>query len=197
MKKSVQRKPAVHKPAARKPAARKAASKPFRDAPRSVEDFLAQAWAIEAEAAERYGEFAEQMEMANNAEVAELFRKLEHIEQLHRDQILRHMGRSTPPRVKAYRWEGAEGPETAAGNELHYLMQPWHALQIALHNEQRALDFFKHLAAARVPAEVRTAATEMAGEEREHVDLIRQWLKKVPKPAQGWDEDPDPPMFGD
>ncbi|MBI3370936.1 MAG: ferritin family protein [Betaproteobacteria bacterium] len=181
----------------RKPLARRTTAKPLPDAPRSVADFLAQAWAIEAEASDRYREFAEQMEMANNMEVAQLFRKLERIEQKHRDQILAHMGRSTPPRVKAYRWEGAEGPETAAGNELHYLMQPWHALQIALHNEQRAFDFFKQLARARVPAEVRAAAKEMAGEEREHVELIREWLKMVSKPASGWDQDPDPPAFGD
>lgn len=192
MKKTVKR-----KPLARKPAARKTSARPLPDAPRSVEDFLAQAWAIEAEASERYGEFAEQMEMANNTEVAELFRKLERIEQLHRNQILEQMGRTTPPRVKAYRWEGAEGPETAAGNELHYLMQPWHALQIALHNEQRAFEFFKLLAKAKVPPEVRAAAKEMAEEEREHVELIQQWLKKVPKPRPGWDQDPDPPVFGD
>ncbi len=192
MKKTVKR-----KPLARRPAARKVAPKLLPDVPRSVDAFLAQAWAIEAEASERYGEFAEQMEMANNPEVAELFRKLERIEQLHRDQILKHMGRSTPPRVKAYRWEGAEGPETGAGGELHYLMQPWHALQIALHNEQRAFEFFKQLAKAKVPAAVRAAAKEMAGEEREHVALIHQWLKKVPKPGSGWDQDPDPPSFGD
>jgi hypothetical protein len=37
----------------------------------------------------------------------------------------------------------------------------------------------------------------MAEEEREHVELIRRWLKKVPKPAPGWDQDLDPPVFGD
>ena len=192
MKKTVKR-----KPLARKPAARKSPAKQLSDAPRSVEDFLAQAWAIEAEASGRYGEFAEQMETANNTEVAELFRKLERIEQLHRDQILAQMGRTTPPRVNAYHWEGAEGPETAAVNELHYLMQPWHALHIALHNEQRAFEFFKVLAKAKVPPAVRAAAKEMAEEEREHVELIEQWLRKVTKPAPGWDQDPDPPAIGD
>jgi hypothetical protein len=33
----------------------------------------------------------------------------------------------------------------------------------------------------------------MAGEEREHVRLIREWLQRVPQPKAGWDEDPDPP----
>jgi rubrerythrin len=161
--------------------------------PRTVADFLAQAYAIEAEAAERYRDFAEQMEVHNNTEVAELFRKLERIEQKHRDQILGQMGRTTPPRVKAYKWESAEGPETGAFIGLHYLMQPWHALEIALHNEKRAFAFFNELAKARVPPAVRAAAREMAEEEREHVKLIRQWIKKVPVPRPGWDRDPDPP----
>jgi rubrerythrin len=165
--------------------------------PRTVADFLAQAYAMEAEAAERYRDFAEQMEVHNNTEVAELFRKLERVEQKHRDQILRQMGRSAPPQVKAYKWERTEGPETGAFNALHYLMQPWHALDIALHNEQRAFKFFSRLAKAKVPAKVRAAAKEMAEEEREHVELIRQWIKKVPVPAPGWDQDPDPPEVGD
>jgi hypothetical protein len=37
----------------------------------------------------------------------------------------------------------------------------------------------------------------MALEEREHVRLIRAWLAKVPKPKDGWDQDPDPPRMGD
>lgn len=161
--------------------------------PRTVADFMAQAFAIEAEATQRYREFAEQMEMHNNPEVAELFRKLERIEHKHRDQIMQHMGWLTPPRVKPYKWEGAEGPETGPVNELHYLMQPWHALEIALHNEQRAYKFFSKLAKASVPPGVRAAAKEMAEEEREHVELIREWIKKVPEPGPGWDQDPDPP----
>ena len=165
--------------------------------PRTVADFLAQAYAIEAEAAERYRDFAEQMEVHNNAEVAELFRKLERIEQKHRDQILTQLGRSTPPRAKAYKWESAEGPETGAFNDLHYLMQPWHALEIALHNEQRAFKFFSRLAKAKVPAKLRAAAKEMAEEEREHVELIRKWIKKVPVPRPGWDDDQDPPTGPD
>ena len=163
------------------------------EVPRNVTEFMARAYAIEAEAAQRYHEFAEQMEMHNNTEVAALFRKLERIEQKHRDQILQHMGWTDPPRVEGFRWEGTEGPETGAIGELHYLMQPRHALEIALHNEQRAFEFFGLLAKARVPADVRAAAREMAEEEREHVELIRQWMKKVPEPDPGWDQDPDPP----
>ncbi len=103
---------------------------------------MKQAYAMELEAATRYAEFADQMEVANNREVAELFRKLAGIEKLHATKILEQMGWKTPPTDLApFRWEGLEGPETGEHNDLHYLMQPYHALQIALRNEQHAAFF--------------------------------------------------------
>jgi rubrerythrin len=164
----------------------------------SASEFMAHAYAMEAEAAERYAEFADSMEVHNNREVAELFRKLSRIEQRHADQILEHMGwKQTPVASANYRWEGAEGPETADPTELHYLMQPYHALQIAWHNEKRARDFFAHLAKVTTNAGVRKGALEMQEEEAEHVRLIEEWLKRTPVPDSNWETDPDPPMLSD
>ena len=164
----------------------------------SASEFMAHAYAMEAEAAERYAEFADSMEMHNNREVAELFRKLSRIEQLHADQILEQMGWKQPPLSSAdVRWEGIEGPETGDPTELHYLMQPYHALQIALHNEKRARDFFAHLAKATTSAGVRKGALEMQEDEAEHVRLIEEWIKRTPVPDSNWETDPDPPMLSD
>jgi rubrerythrin len=165
----------------------------------SASDFMAHAYAMEAEAAERYAEFADSMEMHNNREVAELFRKLSRIEQRHADQIMEQMGWKQSPASSAnVRWEGAEeGPETADPTELHYLMQPYHALQIALHNEKRARDFFAHLAKVATHAPVRKGALEMHEEEAEHVRLIEEWLKRTPKPDPNWQTDQDPPVLSD
>ena len=164
----------------------------------SAAEFIAYAYAMEAEAAERYAEFADSMEVHNNREVAELFRKLARIEQLHADQILEQMGwKQSPAAAVDCRWEGTEGPETADSTELHYLMQPYHALQIALHNEKRARDFFANLAKVTTRAGVRKAALEMHAEEAEHVRLIEAWLKRTPVPDKNWQADPDPPMLSD
>lgn len=160
----------------------------------ALEDFMARAYAMELEATERYAQFAEQLDTHNNREVAQMFRKLAEVEALHAKRILDEMRwPSMPALPPAYAWEGAEGPETAPLDAAHYLMQPFHALEIALRCEQQAQKYFEDIAAAQVPPAVRTAALEMAGEEREHVQLIQQWLKRVPRPAPGWDEDPDPP----
>ena len=168
-----------------------------RRLPRTVQEFMAYAYAMEVEAAERYAELADQMSTHHNREVAELFARLARIEGKHRDQIAAQMGWTTPPETTVFRWETPEGPETTDYGELHYLMQPYHALKLAEHNEQRAVDFFSRFAAARLPADVRAAAAEMAEEEREHVRLIQQWLARVEPPSPGWDEDPDPPAVAD
>jgi rubrerythrin len=164
----------------------------------TLEDFMARAYAMELEAHERYAQFAEQLDTHNNRPVAEMFRKLSHIESLHAKRILEEMGwPSLPTLPPAYAWDTPEGPETASQDAVHYLMQPWHALEIALRCEQQAQKYFEDIAAADVPPAVRSAALEMAGEEREHVQLVREWMKRVPPPPEGWDEDPDPPRMGE
>lgn len=176
-----------------KPARAKAAA-----ARGGLADFMKRAYAMELEASTRYAEFADQMEVANNQEVAELFRKLAGIEGLHADKILKHMRWKTPPvDLEPFRWEGLEGPETGETNDLHYLMQPYHALQIALRNEERAARFFAAIARRDLPPAVLEAAKEMAEEEREHVELVKAWIARVPKPETGWDVDLDPPNVND
>ena len=65
-----------------KPQPRKA----VRRAPRQTApyaDFMVQAYMMENDARDRYSEFADQMEVHNNLEVAQLFRRLARIEGLH------------------------------------------------------------------------------------------------------------------
>ena len=165
----------------------------------SIDELMAYAYALELEAAERYAEFADAMELHNNREVSELFRKLSRIEQRHAEQVLDEMGWTSPPAAPhgGYQWEGFEAPETGDVTELHYLMQPYHALQIALHNERRAHVFFGNLVKQASNAKVRKAAEEMEQEEAEHVRLIEEWIKRTPKPDSDWSIDPDPPVLAD
>ena len=189
-------------PAAKKttaPAKRAGARKPAVNAPRTIKEFMTLALVMETEAAQRYVEFADAMEVCNNLEVAALFRKMADIEGRHATQIMAEMGWKEVPPLPPGRatWEGFEAPETAPADEVHYLMQPWHALQLALASEQRAERFFGRLARAATVATVRRAALELEAEEREHVELVRAWLAKVPKPDSDWAVDPDPPSYTD
>jgi len=167
--------------------------------PATLEEFMTLALAMETEAAERYAEFADAMEMHTNVEVAALFRKLSDIERRHAAQIMAEMGWTSAPPLPAGKptWDGYEAPETAPVDSVHYLMQPYHALEVALANEERARAFFERLAAAATVASVKKAATTLAAEEDEHVTLVREWMAKVPKPDSNWANDPDPPSYTD
>jgi rubrerythrin len=168
-------------------------------APRTLDEFMREALVMELDAAQRYTEFADAMETHNNLEVAALFRKMAGIEAKHAEQIMAEMGWTAMPAPQAAgaAWAGFEAPETAPGDEVHYLMQPYHALELALASEQRAERFFARLARAATTATVRKAARELREEEREHVELVRAWMKKVPRPDADWANDPDPPAYTD
>lgn len=168
-------------------------------APRTLEEFMVQAYAMECEAVERYTEFADAMETHNNREVAAMFRTMAGYEAKHAEQILAEMGWKTAPARPAggLHWGDFEAPETVPIESVHYLMQPWHALQLALAAEQRAEAFFKSLADAATDESVRRAARELQAEEAEHVELVKAWMAKVPTPDGNWQDDPDPPRYND
>jgi rubrerythrin len=178
-----------------------ATKKKPRAKPRPLADhaqFMARAYQMELDAEARYDMLADQMETHHNAEVAALFRKLSRIEGKHAKKILEQMKwKSLPALPAAFQWQGFESPEAVPADEPHYLMQPWHALKLALECEQRAQRYFEQVAKQKVPARVRKAALEMAEDEREHVRLIEEWIAKVPEPEEGWDRDPDPPSYSE
>lgn len=161
-------------------------------------DFFAQALAIEVEASERYTMLADTMEVHNNREVAEIFRKMAHIESLHRDEIARRAeGANVGDLPVRFSWLGPDGPEATDLHDTHYLMSAHHALLLARHNEQRAAAYFAAIAATSSDPDIRAFAQEMADDEAEHVKWVDEWLKKFPPPPEGWHEDPDPPVFSD
>ena len=201
------KRPAARKPVVKKPAARKAPAMPkpaarakgARVATSSIPALMAYALWLELDAVERYRELADAMEMHNNRDVSELFRKMAAIEGKHADKIMKQMAWTKVPPLPqgASPWPGFESPETVAHEEVHYLMQPYHALALALKGEERAHRFFDSLARAATTPAVRRAAVEMAEEEREHVELVRAWMAKVPRPDDDWRDDPDPPRYTD
>jgi rubrerythrin len=164
--------------------------------PKTLDEFMAQAYAMELDAQQRYNDLADAMETHNNREVAELFRKMAVIESKHAAQIMAEMGWKQPPAYAvAPAFEGYESAEQVPIDEVHYLMRPWHALQLALVAEQRAARFFSELAMSTQAEPIRKAAVELRDEELEHVELVKEWLTRVPQPEKDWAVDPDPPRY--
>jgi rubrerythrin len=162
--------------------------------PKTLEELMAQALAMEREAVARYGELADMMEAHNNTEVAALFRKMAEYEGHHVAHILAEMGWADDSMAARHAgaWSTPEAPESVPIDEMHYLMHPWHALHLAAEAELRAVNFFDALARTTEVEAIRRAAEQMRAEEVEHLELVRAWMAKFPKPDPDWAADPDP-----
>ncbi len=167
--------------------------------PQTLQEFMAVALQMENEAVARYTEFADTLETHNNVDVAAMFRTMAGYEAKHAARIMEEMGWTEAPQLSRRQlvWPGFDAPEAPPIDEVHYLMQPWHALQLALAAEQRAEAFFDELARRAETDDVRRAALEMKAEEAEHVALVKAWMTKVPQPEGDWSHDPDPPRHVD
>jgi len=163
----------------------------------STEELLAYSLALETEAVERFTDLADQMETHHNYEVADLFRKLAVIEGKHIENVNRVSAGKQLPSLLAweFEWEGGESPEGGSMDEAHYLMEPWHAIEMAMRGERRAVAFFRHVADTSTDQGVVEMALELVEEEQEHVDLLKQWQQRFSRPEEGWDDDLDPPAM--
>ena len=162
----------------------------------SLADLFAVAYQIEADAVERYDLLADQMATHNNPELVAVFRDLSRAEAIHRDEIRRQAGDIDviAHAQRMAKWKQGESPEAASLDDAHYLMTPWHALQLALAAEQRALAFFKSVAETVKDSAIRKLADEFVEEEAEHVNLVHRLIRKYPRPAGDWSSDPDSPV---
>ena len=151
----------------------------------SAAELYAHAIAIEREAAERYGEFAERMRDEGREALADVFGLLARVEQEHLETLLSRTEGIALPAIAEdrYKWLDSGAPETPARELFYRLMTPRHALTVALHAEQRAHAFFEHVYWTSSDPALRALAKEMAAEEREHVDMVSKMLGDTPEAA--------------
>jgi rubrerythrin len=160
----------------------------------SLADLFAVAYQIEADAVERYELLATQMETHNNPELVAVFRDLARAEGIHRDEIRRLAGDIdvVSHARKVARWTKGESPEEVDIGRVHYMMTPWHALDLALAAEKQALAFFSSVAGTATDPRIKQMAEEFAEEETEHVNLVYRLMQKYLLPAHSWSDDLDP-----
>lgn len=162
----------------------------------NLNDLLAVAYQIEIDAVERYKLLADQMETHNNPELVKIFRDLARAEGIHGEEIRRMAGDFD---VVAHarqmaKFAQGESPEEADLGSAHYMMTPWHALQLSLAGEERALAYFTSIVETTKDAKIKELAGELMEEEAEHVQLVHRLLRRYPKPSDTWADDLDPPV---
>ena len=161
----------------------------------NLNDLLAVAYQIEIDAVDRYKLLADQMETHNNPELVKVFRDLARAEGIHGEEIRRLAGDFdvAAHARKIAKFERSESPEEADLGSAHYLMTPWHALQLSLKGEKRALTYFTSIVETAKDPKVKAMAAELVEEEAEHVNLVHRLLQRYPKPSDSWADDLDPP----
>jgi len=162
----------------------------------NLNDLLAVAYQIQIDAVERYNLLADQMDIHNNPELVKVFRDLARAEGIHGEEIRRLAGDFD---VVAHahqiaKFERGESPEEVDLGSAHYLMTPWHALQLSLKGEERALGYFTSIVETAKDPKVKAMAAELVEEEAEHVNLVHRLLRRYPQPEESWAEDLDPPV---
>jgi hypothetical protein len=162
----------------------------------SVVEFVAHAQALEQELAERYAEMADCMEVHNNLVVARLFRELAEYGESRAGLLRNEMQGRVVPLVPPweYRWLDIETPGSAdCMQRLHYLMTPYHALELALQIERGAYLFYLHTVEAHSDRQVRELAAKSLTDIRHHLNLLQEWMHQEETSLERVQDDLDPP----
>ena len=162
----------------------------------TVPQLLAHALAMETEAAERYGELADQMDTHRRTAVAAIFRRLEIAEKEHLVDLTTMCKDVALPHYAPwdFKWRSNESPETIDIGRVHYQLSVRDAVLLALEHERRATQFYADVADAAHAPDVIALARQFADEEREHIGWLEACLAECGAEDLKANEDPDPPL---
>ena len=146
----------------------------------SLRDTLDLAIAIEEEAKERYDEFAEQLEVHHNPEVAKFFRFMSDNEVKHAEVLVAQRSElfgnetSTADTSVLYDVEAPEYDTARAFMDIHA------ALEVALNAEIKAFEFYRDALPSVGNEPVRELFVRLRDEEVRHQKMIKEIMAKVP-----------------
>lgn len=164
----------------------------------TLKDALDLAELIEEEAKERYGEFADQMDIHRNPEAARFFRFMLGVEQKHEDKLgeqRKKLFGDAPREVRREMLFDIEAPEY---DETRAKMTVREALDVSLRAEEKAYAFFDGVLAETTDPAVRELFSKLRDEEGEHQLLVKKQIAKLPpeekSPMDDADDEDDGPV---
>lgn len=151
---------------------------------------IATALAFKQEMADCYDELAIQLADCNNQAAANHFHQLAEQQRQHLQRLQPLDSGQPPTRCNN---PSAETPSDWINSQAHYLMSPYHVLELALnterHTHQQLLQ--RHALSERSVAE-QAAGQRYLSEQQRYWQQLEQQLSQLPPPASNWHEDPDP-----
>ena len=146
----------------------------------SIKDALDLAILVVEEAEERYRELADNLEFHNTKDAARFFRFMMTCEAKHGEELSgkrKELFDDQPVSVdRSLLWDvEAPGYETAKS-----FMTLREALDVAMAAETKAFEFFDGTLPEIEDPEVRELFTELRQEEVEHMQMVREQMKKIP-----------------
>ncbi|MDF1529524.1 MAG: hypothetical protein P1R74_10385, partial [Sedimenticola sp.] len=144
-----------------------------------------------------YDLFADQMDVVNNPEAANIFRWLSN-KQNSRTQVVQKLSEGLElPHISPwdYDWDDAINTEVPGHSSAHYMMTPYHTLSLAIDVEQSAANLFSEIERTAQSPETKKLARGFAREANEFCDYLKVKRSEHPMPEAGWDEDHDPPLL--
>jgi erythrin-vacuolar iron transport family protein len=158
----------------------------------TLQDALDIAIIIEVEARDRYEELASQLEQHRTPDAAAFFRAMMKNEQKHAEQLKKH--RKTVCGTAPVKVDKSIVPEleTTDYDEARAFMTPHQALRIAMANEVRAHAFYVGALKKVKDAKVKDLFKELVQEEKEHQDMVKRAIGKLPP-----EDKANPDDFGD
>jgi hypothetical protein len=164
----------------------------------SREALLVHTLAILSETSECYEMFADQLKVANNSETAEIFDELAEVHQKRSSNLEAMMKGLDHPHIAPWEftWGADHSPEIPTIDaEVHYLMTPYHALTLAVDVEQWGIEFFNWVEESNDDDQLKAMARQFSHDAEKFMMRLRRRQESFPSPAEGWDDDPDPPLM--
>ena len=147
----------------------------------TIRRFLAHAIRLEAEAARRFDELAEDMATHGNGEVESTFRQFADMSRMHLKHAMERAGFLHLAELPddGYDWPDSESPEAAPWWAVDAMMDARAALELALGSERRGLEYYQTVADTSHDPRVVAMAKEFAAEEQKDVRLLEEMLDKT------------------
>lgn len=158
-------------------------------------EFLAHSLELETEARDRYEELADSLATHHNEQVANFFLRMAGEAELHLAEVAELARGIVLPELKAWEfdWPGAESPEAASYEAMHYRMSLHQAMTLALENERAAQEYYRQAVTRTDDAETARVASQFADEELLHAQQLERALAQLPANGESLREEDDEP----